>query len=85
MSKIASACAVGFVDTTESPPRVTSVRIYSAKAGDIATDQDRAFPFDIYESFGRNYEEACQRVKSMLEQPYPWAFKLLETGSGAIQ
>lgn len=79
-----SAHAVGFIDTREAPPRVTSVCIYSAAAGDVATDQQRAFPFDICEVHGADYGEASAAARELLEKFYPWAFKLLST-QGAIQ
>ena len=80
-----SAHAIGFIDTREMPPRVTSVRIYSACAGDIATDQKQAYPFDIHEACADDYGEAHAAVMVHLERFYPWALKLLDAGIGAIQ
>lgn len=78
------AYAVGFIDTTTTPPTVTGVGIFSAEAGSITTDQDRAYPFDIAFMYGDDYGDASDRVIAHLADFYPWAHALLG-GRTAIQ
>lgn len=69
--------AVGFIDTTKSPPVVTGVGIYGTDAGSTCTDPRIAYPFDISMALGTDWKAAESALLDNLERFYPWAHALL--------
>ncbi len=72
------AFAVAHIDSTQSPPAIVAVRIYSSDAGGITADQQRAFPVDIGRAEGVDFEDARAQVIAWLARYVPWAHSMYQ-------
>ena len=73
-----TAYLVGFINITTSPPVMEYARIQTSAAGSTAINFKKVHPVDLFESGGETYEEAHQKLLSLVEEYYPWLKSLLK-------
>jgi hypothetical protein len=78
---VRTAYLVAHIDTTQTPPTVVGVGIYSMAAHDLTCELKRKFPVDVLQAKGKDYGEAEERLRTYIhapDSPTKWVLSFLD-------